>query len=76
MSDTEKRQFEGKADRLAPAHHAGFDKALEEAVARAADDPDWAPGETRSFSVGLVVDVVKTNPGWIGGYIVTLRPGG
>ena len=40
------------------------------------EDPDWPVGETRAFSLGLVVEVVKTNPGWIGGYRMILKPTG
>ena len=64
----ENGQIEGKAGPVSPPHHEGFDKALEEAVARAAEDPSWSPGETRTFSLELSVEIAKTNPGWIGGY--------
>ena len=42
----------------------------------AANDPSWPVGETRAFSIGLMVEVVKTNPGWIGGYSMMLTPTG
>jgi hypothetical protein len=76
MSESDSKRFEGKAHRVSPPHHVGFNEALERAVAQAAKDPDWPVGETRSFSIGLTVDVVKTNPGWIGGYGMTLTPTG
>ena len=69
-------RIEGKAGRIAPPHHQGFDEALEAAVARAADDSSWSPGETRTFTVELSVEIVKTNPGWLGGYSVKLTPSG
>ncbi len=78
MSESEERQsFEGRSERITPPHHLGFDKALDEAVARAAAEyPDWPVGETRAFSIGVVVEIVKTNPGWIGGYSMKLTPTG
>jgi hypothetical protein len=76
MSEYGDKQFLGRADRLSAPHHIGFNQALDEAVASAADDPDWRVGETRAFSIGLVVEVVKTNPGWIGGYKMILTPTG
>lgn len=76
MSESETERFVGTAGRIAPPHHVGFNEALEAAVALAAKDPEWRAGEMRSFSVDMVVDVVKTNPGWIGGYRVTLTAGG
>ena len=76
MSERDDKQFLGRAARLSPPHHIAFDEALEQAVARAAEDPDWPVGETRAFSLGLVVEVVKTNPGWIGGYRMILKPTG
>lgn len=66
-------RYEGSSDRVPPPHHVGFNRALEEAVAQAAaEDPDWQAGETRSFSVNLSVEIVKTNPGWVGSYVIGL----
>jgi hypothetical protein len=76
MSDSGENRIEGVSGRIAPAHHVGFDKALEEAVALAADDSNWEPGQVRTYSVELSIEVVKTNPGWIGSYKATLTPGG
>jgi hypothetical protein len=78
MRESEEWQsFEGRSDRITPPHHLGFDRALDKAVAQAAADyPDWPVGETREFSIGVVVEIVKTNPGWIGGYKMTLTPTG
>jgi hypothetical protein len=69
-------RYAGRSDRVPPPHHVGFNRALEEAVAQAAaEDPDWRAGETRSFSVNLSVEIVKTNPGWVGSYVIGLSSG-
>ena len=71
----ERQEFEGRSDRIPPPHHLAFDRALDKAVAQAAAEySDWPVGETRAFSIGVVVEIVKTNPGWIGGYKMTLTP--
>ena len=72
MSESEDR-IVGVAERVSPPHHIGFDRALEDAVAQAVAEAGWEPGEKRRFEVTLEVEIVKTNPGWVGGYIVGLR---
>jgi hypothetical protein len=74
MSEWGDDQRWGQSDRLPPQHHLGFDRALDDAVQRVTRDDQWPVGEERVFTVGLKVKVVKTNPGWIGGYAVILEP--
>ena len=74
MSKSSEGRIEGFSGRIPPPHHVGFNKALEKAVALAADDPDWEPGQARKYAVHFSIEVVKTNPGWIGSYSATLTP--
>jgi hypothetical protein len=66
--------FEGHADTKdqTPHHHAAWNQALQSALENASDD--MSPGDERTFSVSMTVRVVKTNPGWIDRYTVTLTP--
>ena len=66
--------FEGYVDAKdqTPHHHTAWNQALQHAVDQAADD--LKPGDERSFAISFTVKVVKTNPGWINRYTVTLTP--
>jgi len=64
-------EYSGHAATPHPEHHLAWNHALDDAVAQAAKK--MSPGEHKSFRIELVVDVVRTNPGWIDGYKVNLK---
>ena len=61
----------GRAAPPGADHHIAWNHALDHAVAQAAEK--MSPGEKRSFEVEFIVDVIRTNPGWIDGYKVNLK---
>jgi hypothetical protein len=54
-----------------PSHHLNWNRALDDAVEKAARE--LAPGEEATFAIELAVRIVRTNPGWIDRYEIRLN---
>ena len=66
------RQIRGEAHGPEPRnHHRGFDRALEDAVRRFAEDNGPTQGAVE-LTVTFSVIVTVTNPGRIEGYVATV----
>jgi hypothetical protein len=62
---------EHSASETTPPHHRFWDEALQRAVQDAAQELEH--GGSGWYSVKFVVEIVKTNPGWVNKYAVVLE---
>jgi hypothetical protein len=59
------------ASEVTPPHHRFWDEALQRAVEDAAKQLNQ--GDSAWYSVKFVVEIVKTNPGWVDKHTVVLE---
>jgi hypothetical protein len=68
-----RNEIEGFAPQAVVRHEQQWSRALDDAVAKAIQGME--PGTKQRFRVEFEVEVVRANPGWVGGYKVILVPG-